>query len=88
MRVEVNEVKVQDLGYRWASFDADGRISFHWKSILLPPRICQYITVHELAHALHPNHSASFWIDVEQQLPEWRARKTWLAENGIQVEGL
>lgn len=88
MGVVTKEVKVQDLGFRWGSFGSDGRVSFHWKAILLPPRIAQYIVVHELAHAHYPDHSANFWIKVEQHLPDWRWRKTWLAENGIQVEGL
>lgn len=88
MGVTVNEVKVQDLGYRWGSFGYGGRISFHWKAILLPPRIAQYVVIHELAHGLYPDHSANFWITVERHLPDWRWRKAWLAENGIQVEGL
>lgn len=88
MQVQVNEVKVQDLGFRWGSFGTNGRVSFHWKAILLPPRIAQYVVVHELAHASHPNHSADFWIKVEQQLPDCHGRKSWLAENGVQVEGL
>lgn len=88
MGVTVQEVNVQDLGFRWGSFGADGRVSFHWKAILLPPRIAQYVAIHELAHAHHPDHSANFWIKVEQHLPDWRWRKNWLAENGIQVEGL
>lgn len=88
MGVKVKEVKVQDLGFRWGSFGSDGRVFFHWKSILLPPRIAQYVVVHELAHAHQPDHSESFWMLVEQNLPDWRSRKTWLAENGIQVEGL
>ncbi|NYS26677.1 M48 family metallopeptidase [Rhodobacteraceae bacterium 2376] len=88
MGVIVNEVNVQDLGYRWGSFGTGGRVSFHWKAILLPPRIAQYVVVHELAHGLHPDHSPKFWIKVEQHLPDWRSRKTWLAENGIQVEGI
>lgn len=88
MAVTVQEVKVQDLGFRWGSFGSDGRVSFHWKAILLPPRIAQYIVAHELAHAHYPDHSDSFWIKVEQHLPDWHWRTTWLAENGIQVEGL
>ncbi|KPH87745.1 Zinc metalloprotease [Komagataeibacter intermedius AF2] len=88
MGVVVKEVKVQDLGFRWGSFGAGGRFSFHWKAILLPPRIAQYVVVHELAHAHHSDHSARFWNKVEQHLPDWQWRKAWLAENGIQVEGL
>lgn len=88
MGVSVKEVNVQDLGYRWGSFGSGGRVSFHWKAILLPPRIAQYVVIHELAHGLFPDHSVNFWIKVEQHLPDWRWRKSWLAENGIQVEGL
>ncbi|WP_284777599.1 SprT family zinc-dependent metalloprotease [Agrobacterium sp. lyk4-40-TYG-31] len=88
MGVIVQETKVQDLGFRWGSFGSDGRVSFHWKAILLPPRIAQYVVVHELAHAYYPDHSSNFWIKLEQHLPDWRWRKDWLAENGIQVEGL
>ena len=88
MAVTVQEVKVQDLGFRWGSFSSDGRVSFHWKAILLPPRIAQYVVVHELAHAHHSDHSANFWTKVEQHLPDWRWKMTWLAENGMQVEGL
>jgi len=88
MGVITKNVKVQDLGFRWGSFGSEGRVSFHWKAILLPPRIAEYVIVHELAHAHHQDHSADFWIKVEQHLPDWRWRKTWLAENGIQVEGL
>jgi predicted metal-dependent hydrolase len=88
MGVSVKEVNVQDLGYRWGSFGSGGRVSFHWKAILLPPRIAQYVVIHELAHGLYPDHSVNFWIKVEQLLPDWRWRKSWLAENGIQVEGL
>ncbi|WP_445557991.1 MULTISPECIES: M48 metallopeptidase family protein [unclassified Ochrobactrum] len=46
MGVTVREVKVQDLGFRWGSFGSDGRVSFHWKAVLLPPRIAQYVVVH------------------------------------------
>lgn len=84
----IKEIRVQDLGFRWGSFGSDGRIFFHWKAILLPPKIAQYVIIHELAHAHHPNHSTRFWTKVEQHLPDWRARKAWLAENGMQVEGL
>ena len=88
MGVHVDEVKIQDLGYRWGSFSPDGRVQFHWKAILLPPRIAEYVVVHELAHAFHANHTPEFWLNVEQTLPDWQQRKLWLAENGISVEGL
>lgn len=88
MGVQVTDVKIQDLGFRWGSFSPDGRVQFHWKAILLPPRIAEYIVVHELAHAAHANHSPAFWQQIEKHMPDWQQRKTWLSEHGIEVEGL
>lgn len=33
---------------------------FHWKTILLPAHIAEYVVVHELVHLHEPNHSAEF----------------------------
>jgi len=84
MNVAVSEIKVQDLGYRWGSFSQGSRVLFHWKVILLPPRLAEYVVV----HGLHPNHSPAFWQVVEKYMLDWQLRKTWLAEHGIKVEGL
>ena len=88
MDVPVSGVKIMDLGFRWGSFSPDQSVQFHWKAILLPPRIAEYVVVHELAHAAHPTHSPAFWHKIEQHMPDWQSRKTWLAEHGIEVEGL
>ena len=88
MGVRVSAVKIQDLGFRWGSLSLDQSVQFHWKAALLPPRIAEYIVVHELAHASHPTHTPAYWQLVERHIPDWKMRKTWLAEHGIDVEGL
>jgi predicted metal-dependent hydrolase len=75
-------VTVQDLGYRWGSCGRGARLYFHWRTILLPPRIIEYIVVHELVHLQHPHHTPQFWARVERVLPDFALRKAWLAENG------
>jgi predicted metal-dependent hydrolase len=80
--VEPGDVVVQDLGFRWGSCGRGRRLYFHWQSILLPPRIVDYIVVHELVHLRHPHHSPDFWLAVERALPDWEARRRWLAEHG------
>jgi predicted metal-dependent hydrolase len=80
--VEVNDVRVLDLGNRWGSCSRDGSINLHWRVMLLPPRIIDYVIHHELAHILHPNHSDEYWGVLETALPDYRERKKWLAENG------
>jgi predicted metal-dependent hydrolase len=88
MEVQPVGVKVQDLGYRWGSCGKGDWLYFHWKTILLPPRIAEYVVVHELAHLHQPHHTAEFWQRVERALPDFERRKIWLAEHGMDVEGI
>lgn len=88
MEVEPAGVKVQDLGYRWGSCGKGHWLYFHWKVILLPARIAEYVVVHEIAHLHEPHHAPAFWLRVERAMPDYARRKAWLAEHGIEVEGL
>ena len=88
MEVSPAGVKVQDLGYRWGSCGKGDWLYFHWKTILLPPRIAEYVVVHELAHLHQPHHTPDFWQRVERALPDFERRKIWLAEHGMDVEGI
>ncbi len=88
MEVAPAGVKVQDLGYRWGSCGKGDWLYFHWKTILLPPRIAEYVVVHELAHLHQPHHTPEFWQQVERALPDFERRKIWWAEHGMDVEGI
>jgi len=88
MEVHPAGVKVQELGYRWGSCGKGDWLYFHWKTILLPPRIAEYVVVHELAHLHEPHHTPAFWQRVERAMPDFERRKIWLAEHGMVVEGI
>ncbi len=88
MEVAPAGVKVQDLGYRWGSCGKGDWLYFHWKAILLPARIAEYVVVHEIAHLHEPHHTPAFWLRVERAMPDYAQRKAWLAEHGIDVEGV
>ncbi|MBZ0116160.1 MAG: M48 family metallopeptidase [Sandaracinaceae bacterium] len=81
-------VTAQDLGYRWGSCGKGGKLFFHWRSILLPPRIVEYIVVHELVHLLEPHHTPAFWTRVERAMPDCAQRKQWLAEHAAFALGV
>lgn len=86
MQVEPAGVKVQDLGYRWGSCGKGGWLYFHWKTILLPARIAEYVVVHELAHLHEAHHTPEFWRRIERAMPDYELRKGWLAARGAEVE--
>lgn len=88
MEVSPAGLKVQDLGYRWGSCGKGAKLYFHWKTILLPARIAEYVVVHELAHLHEPHHTPEFWRRVERAMPDYERRRDWLNENGMMVEGL
>lgn len=88
MQADPAGVKVQDLGYRWGSCGKGRRVYFHWKTILLPRHIAEYVVVHELVHLHEPHHTPAFWRTLERAMPDYERRKQWLAEHGIEVEGI
>lgn len=84
--VRPGEVHVRDLGSRWGSCNRQGDLNFHWRSILLPPRVVEYLVVHELVHLHEPHHTPEFWRRLERAMPDFPARKRWLAENGVKAD--
>lgn len=81
-------VTVQDLGYRWGSCGKGNRLYFHWRTILLPAQIVEYIVAHELVHLREPHHTPAFWTRLAQTLPNFATKKQWLAENAGEVMGV
>jgi hypothetical protein len=75
-------VNVADLGYRWGSCSADGTLNFHWRTMQLPPRIIDYIVVHEMTHLKVRDHSAAFWNEVTKALPDFVSHRDWLRTKG------
>lgn len=80
--VEPTGVSVQDLGYRWGSCGKGKRLFFHWRTVLLPPPVIDYVVVHELVHLIEPHHTPAFWTRVERAMPDFAERKRQLAERG------
>jgi hypothetical protein len=75
-------IKITSAKTRWGSCSNKGNISFSWRLIMSPPDIIKYVVVHEMAHLKHGNHSRQFWSEVRKMLPDYKARKKWLKENG------
>ena len=68
---------MHDLGYRWGSC-GNGVLKFHWRSILLPPGLAEYVVAHELVHLLHPHHGPTFWRALGRSMPDYEQRRTEL----------
>lgn len=84
--VKPGTVQIKDLGYRWASCGTNGDLHFHWKCLMAPLSVIDYIIVHELCHLRYRDHSDAFWNEVDKVLPDYRERKEWLRGRGAGLD--
>ena len=84
--VSPKSVDVRELGHRWASCSPTGDLAFHWKCMMAPQTIIDYIVVHELCHFHQPNHTDAFWNEVDKVMPTYRERKEWLRKQGAGLD--
>jgi len=84
--VEPKKVAVRGLGNRWASYSPSGNLAFHWKCMMAPQTIIDYIVVHELCHFYQADHTEAFWNEVDKVMPGYRERKEWLRVNGAGLD--
>ena len=81
MKVSFGKIRLSSAKRRWGSCTARGDLNFHWRLVLAPPEILDYVVVHELTHLVERNHSPRFWAKVESQFPAYKTAKKWLKEN-------
>jgi len=81
-----HKIDVRELGNRWASCSPTGNIVFHWKCMMAPQTIIDYIVVHELCHFRRLDHTDAFWNEVDKVMPAYRERKEWLKKNGAAMD--
>jgi predicted metal-dependent hydrolase len=83
--VDPKSIRIMDLQNRWASW-SDDRLNFHWKIMLAPLSVIDYVIVHELAHLKERNHTNEFWEIVESVIPDYKDKKMWLKLNGANLD--
>lgn len=86
LNLPLAKMDIRDIQNRWGSCTPRGEIFYHWKCIMAPIKVLDYIIVHELVHLIYPNHSREFWDKVGSILPDYENSKDWLLKNGIRLD--
>jgi predicted metal-dependent hydrolase len=72
--IPIHRISIRCQKTRWGSYTARegaaGTISLNAQLLFLPDRLVRYVIMHELCHAMHPNHSPSFWSLVRTHEPD------------------
>lgn len=83
--VNYSRITIRNQKTRWGSCSAKGGLNFNCLLMLTPPEVIDYVVVHELCHRKEMNHSPAFWAEVENVLPNYKAAKKWLKDNGAEL---
>ena len=71
-------VQLSQAQTQWGSCTAHGAVRLNVQLIKLPPRLIDYVVVHELAHLRELNHSPAFWRVVESVCPDYASLRSEL----------
>ena len=86
MGLATEEVTVLELKNRWASCSVKRpKLNFHWKVMMAPLTVIDYLIVHELVHLKFTKHDAPFWNEVDKVLPDYVKQKEWLKRYGASL---
>lgn len=78
-----SKVIIKKLKSRWGSADKKGVVSINSVLTKTPPRIIDYVIIHELCHLKVNNHSNRFWDLVYSFDKKYQQKINWLEKNSV-----
>jgi predicted metal-dependent hydrolase len=79
------KLEVRDLGFRWGSCTARGKVLINWKLLQLPVRLADYVIMHELAHLIERRHGPEFQALLSRVMPDWEQRHEDLTRRAAEI---
>jgi predicted metal-dependent hydrolase len=87
-RLSVARISVRNQRSRWGACSTRRVITLNWRLLQMPPRVTDYVILHELMHTRIMNHSQRFWVHLKAICPETERARQWLCANGHQLLSL
>ena len=78
MNINIKHIKISNSFNYWGSCSSKGIIHLNWRLIFSPPKVLEYIIVHEVCHLVEFNHNNNFWKLVQKMCPDYKKRIRWL----------
>ncbi len=79
--LKYQKVRVNGAKTRWGSCGHKNSLNFSWRLIMAPPKVVDYVIIHELMHLKQKNHSHKFWAEVALIMPDYIQDERWLKHN-------
>ena len=72
-RIPYPSLKLRKMKTRWGVCNTKLKcVTLNTELVKYDLRYLDYVIFHELSHLLYPNHQASFWNLVEEQVPNYK----------------
>lgn len=71
-------VAIKNQKTQWGSCSSRKNLNFNYRVYFLPPRLADYVVVHELCHLRHFNHSRLFWNLIGETIEDYEGREAEL----------
>jgi len=75
MQLHPTKITFRKTKSRWGSCSSKNTLSLNTRLMMLPPKIVDYIIIHELSHIKHKNHSKEFWSLVQTYDPNYKENR-------------
>src|SRR3989442_5319418 len=72
LRVKPQQIRIQKMTRKWASWSTTGRVTFAEDLLREPKSFQDYVIAHELLHFRVPNHGKLFKSLLSAHVPGWR----------------
>ena len=86
MGTSYRSVTITSARSRWGSCSYDNAVRYSFRLLFAPKEVVEYVTVHELAHTKHKNHSKAFWDEVTKYCPDWKEKRNWLKKHSALMQ--
>lgn len=84
--IEKPKLNIRKMKARWGSYTPHSNTIILNSELIKTSLAClEYVIVHEMTHALHPDHSRKFYSTLSALLPDWEQRKKLLEKEGIDL---
>jgi len=79
------KVVIKNAKTRWGSCSHTNNINLNLHLMRLPPHLCEYVILHELAHTVEKNHGPGFWALLDKISGDARGLDRQLKAYRLQV---
>lgn len=76
----ISKLIIGDYKSKWGSCDNFGVIKFNWRLVMVPPKLVDFVIMHELTHLKELNHSSKFYAMLSNLFPDWKESRETLKE--------